>query len=66
MAACLIVWNLYKQTRFLFGVTGAGVVLGAKAPIILTSRAAGAGLTRLLSCALALIFVRNKNQKPKI
>lgn len=44
---------LYKQMRYLSNVEGAGVVLGARVPIILTSRAAGIGQTRLASCALA-------------
>ena len=49
---------LYKQIRYLSKVEGAGVVLGAKVPIILTSRAAGKGMTRMASCALALFYAR--------
>lgn len=51
---------LYKQIRYLSKVEGAGIVLGAKVPIILTSRAAGKGETRLASCALALSYMRSK------
>lgn len=51
---------LYKQIRYLSKVEGAGIVLGAKVPIILTSRAAGKGETRLASCALALFYMRSK------
>ncbi len=49
---------LYKQMRYLSGIEGAGIVLGARVPIILTSRAAGAGLTRKASSALALVYGR--------
>ena len=49
---------LYKQLRILSGVDGAGIVLGARVPIILTSRAAGAGVTRKASSALALVYGR--------
>lgn len=49
---------VYKQMGYLFGIDGAGIVMGAKVPIILTSRAAGAGPTRLASCALAQLYGR--------
>ena len=49
---------LYKQMRYLFGVEAAGIVMGARVPVILTSRAAGAGLTRIASCALGLVYAR--------
>ncbi len=48
---------LAKQLTFLDGAAAAGVVLGAKVPIILTSRA-DSGMTRLASCALAVLMVR--------
>lgn len=48
---------LYKQMRFLSGVDGAGIVLGARVPVILTSRASGPQ-SRKASCALALIHYR--------
>ena len=49
---------LYKQLGYLFGIDGAGIVMGARVPIILTSRAAGRGPTRMASCALALLSAR--------
>ncbi|BFM09336.1 bifunctional enoyl-CoA hydratase/phosphate acetyltransferase [Halioxenophilus aromaticivorans] len=51
---------VYKQMGYLFGIDGAGIVMGAKVPIILTSRAAGAGPTRLASCALAQLYAMSK------
>lgn len=50
---------LYKQLRYFSGVQGAGIVLGAKVPIILTSRA-GDAENRVVSCALALLYARSK------
>jgi phosphate acetyltransferase len=43
---------LAKSLSILAGADGAGIVLGARVPIILTSRA-DAVLARLASCALA-------------
>jgi phosphotransacetylase/acyl dehydratase len=54
---------LYKQMRYLSGVEAAGIVMGARVSVILTSRAAGAGLTRIASCALALLYARRALQK---
>lgn len=48
---------LYKQLRYFSGVHGAGIVLGARVPIILTSRA-GATEDRIASSALAQLYVR--------
>ena len=48
---------LYKELRYFSGVQGAGIVLGAKVPIILTSRASDAE-NRVISCALALLYAR--------
>lgn len=45
-----------KQLIYLGGADAAGVVLGARVPIILTSRADSA-LSRLASCALAQLFL---------
>ncbi|MGH6911026.1 MAG: phosphate acetyltransferase [Phenylobacterium sp.] len=45
---------LAKSLSFLAGADAAGIVLGARVPIILTSRA-DALLTRLASCAVALM-----------
>jgi phosphotransacetylase len=50
---------LYKELRYFSGVHGAGIVLGAKVPIILTSRA-GDAENRVVSCALALLYARTK------
>jgi phosphate acetyltransferase len=46
---------LYKQLRYFSGAQGAGIVMGAKVPIILTSRS-GDIETRVTSCALASIY----------
>ncbi|TVP89121.1 MAG: bifunctional enoyl-CoA hydratase/phosphate acetyltransferase [Thioalkalivibrio sp.] len=46
---------LMKQLTYLADATGAGVVVGARVPIMLTSRADDA-LTRMASCALALLL----------
>jgi phosphotransacetylase/acyl dehydratase len=48
---------LGKQLTFLAGAQAAGVVLGARVPIILASRADSAA-TRLASCALAVLTAR--------
>jgi phosphotransacetylase/acyl dehydratase len=49
---------LAKQLSFLAGAEAAGVVLGARVPIILTSRADSASARRA-SCALAVLMARN-------
>lgn len=46
---------LAKQLTFMGGAEAAGIVLGARAPIVLTSRADSAK-TRLASCAVAVLF----------
>jgi phosphate acetyltransferase len=46
-----------KQLQYLADAQAAGVVMGAKVPVILTSRADGAA-ARIASCALALLVVR--------
>ncbi|WP_246131772.1 bifunctional enoyl-CoA hydratase/phosphate acetyltransferase [Pistricoccus aurantiacus] len=48
---------LAKQLEYLGGAEGAGIALGARVPIILTSRADDA-ITRMASCALAVLFDR--------
>lgn len=48
-----------KQMIYLAGADAAGIVLGAKVPIILTSRADTAA-SRLASCALAQLFVARR------
>ncbi|MGH7122082.1 MAG: phosphate acetyltransferase [Acetobacteraceae bacterium] len=45
---------LVKSLSFLAGADAAGIVLGARVPIILTSRA-DSNLTRLASCAVAVL-----------
>ena len=49
---------LAKQLEFLGGADSAGIVLGARVPIVLTSRA-DARDTRLASCAVARLFVQH-------
>lgn len=46
---------LYKQLRYFSGAQGAGIVMGATVPIILTSRA-GDVENRVISCALASLY----------
>jgi len=46
---------LAKNLTFLAGASAAGVVLGAKVPIVLTSRA-DSGSTKLASCAVASLY----------
>lgn len=46
-----------KQLEYLAGASAAGVVLGARIPIVLTSRAGGVQ-SRLASCAVALLLAR--------
>ena len=48
-----------KQLVYLADADMAGIVLGARVPVILTSRADGT-LARLGSCAIALLLARNK------
>jgi phosphotransacetylase/acyl dehydratase len=50
---------LAKQLTFLAGADAAGVVLGARVPIILTSRA-DAERTRMASCAVAVLIARGR------
>lgn len=49
---------LAKQLEYLADADGAGIVLGAQVPIILTSRANKA-LSRMASCAVALLLARH-------
>ncbi|MDR5906692.1 bifunctional enoyl-CoA hydratase/phosphate acetyltransferase [Franzmannia qiaohouensis] len=52
---------LMKQLTHLADASGAGLVMGAQVPIVLTSRADDA-ITRLASCALALLVARHQRQ----
>jgi len=53
---------LAKQLEYLADADGAGIVLGAQVPIILTSRANKA-LSRMASCAVALLLARHGKQE---
>ena len=50
---------LAKQLQYLAGAKSAGVVLGARVPVILTSRADDV-TARIVSCALAVLLVKAK------
>jgi len=55
---------LAKQLIYLAGAESAGIVLGARVPIILTSRADGT-LSRLASCALAQLYIHHTKENLK-
>jgi phosphate acetyltransferase len=52
---------LAKSLSFLAGADAAGIVLGAKVPIILTSRA-DSMVTRLASCAVATLVAKARRE----
>src|SRR5271169_3390861 len=52
---------LAKCLTFLAGADAAGIVLGARVPIILTSRA-DSQLTRLASCAVAVLVAKARRE----
>jgi phosphotransacetylase/acyl dehydratase len=54
---------LAKQLSFLAGADAAGVVLGARVPIVLTSRA-DSERTRIASCAVAVLMARARRAAP--
>jgi phosphate acetyltransferase len=54
---------LAKSLSFLAGADAAGIVMGARVPIILTSRA-DALLTRLASFAIALLVTASRRNDP--
>jgi phosphate acetyltransferase len=54
---------LAKSLSFLAGADAAGIVLGAKVPIILTSRA-DVEITRLASCAVASLLAASRRSTP--
>ena len=56
---------LAKSLSFLAGADAAGVVLGARVPIILTSRADSV-TTRLASCAVAALVAKARRESGKI
>lgn len=53
---------LAKQLAFLTNALCAGMILGAKVPIVLTSRSDGVQ-SRISSCAIAVMMVNAKNQQ---
>jgi len=56
---------LAKSLSFLAGADAAGIVLGARVPIILTSRADSL-ITRLASCAVAVLVALARCEAAKI
>ncbi len=56
---------LAKNLTFMAGADAAGVVLGARVPVILTSRA-DTLKTRLASCAVASLYAHARAQQPKL
>jgi phosphate acetyltransferase len=56
---------LAKSLSFLAGADAAGIVLGARVPIVLTSRA-DALLTRLASCAVAVLVAASRRANAPI
>jgi len=54
---------LAKQLEYLGGASSAGIVLGAKVPIVLTSRA-DSRESRLASCAIALLLAHRYKDAP--
>ena len=52
---------LAKQLHYLADADSAGIVLGARVPIVLTSRADDP-VSRMASCALALLLAHHKRK----
>jgi len=52
---------LAKQLTYLADAQGSGIVMGARLPIILTSRA-DTEIERMASCSLALLFAHHQNK----
>ena len=55
---------LAKSLTFMAGAEAAGIVLGARVPIILTSRADSVS-ARLASCAVAALIVQAQRERPE-
>jgi phosphate acetyltransferase len=53
---------LAKSLTFLAGAVAAGIVLGARVPVILTSRADSV-TTRLASCAVAVLLAKSRREQ---
>ena len=51
-----------KQLEYMADAQSSGIVVGARVPIALTSRADSV-LSRMGSCALALLLVRNRGMR---
>jgi phosphate acetyltransferase len=56
---------LAKSLSFLAGADAAGIVLGARVPVILTSRADSV-MTRRASCAVAVLVAQARREKQAI
>jgi phosphate acetyltransferase len=56
---------LAKSLSFLAGADAAGIVLGARVPVILTSRA-DSGMTRHASCAVAALVAKARREQQPI
>jgi phosphotransacetylase/acyl dehydratase len=56
---------LAKNLSFLANADAAGIVLGARAPVILTSRADSVR-TRMASCAVAALYAHARRQSPAL
>jgi phosphate acetyltransferase len=56
---------LAKSLSFLAGADAAGIVLGARVPVILTSRADSV-MTRLASCAIASLVASRRREDPRV
>jgi phosphate acetyltransferase/phosphate butyryltransferase len=54
---------LAKQLEYLGGAVSAGIVLGAKVPIVLVSRA-DSSQSRIASCAIAVLVARHYRDNP--
>jgi phosphotransacetylase len=52
---------LAKQLEYLGGAASAGIVLGARVPIVLTSRA-DSRESRIASCAIALLLANRARE----
>jgi len=55
---------LAKQLDYMANASAAGIVLGARVPIVLTSRADGV-LERMASCAVAVLMAQRKREQVK-
>jgi phosphotransacetylase len=56
---------MYKELTFMAGAQSAGLVMGSRVPVILTSRA-DTPQTRLFSCALAVLFAEASEKDPSL